>query len=122
MSENVSISADGYILVVAQGQPSVHELAETLAEIALLHERHGIDKVLVDGRGRTSIPGTEDSSRGAELLGRLSNLGIRFAIVTDQDQIKHEFFRFLAQEYGATIKYFGDINRAKVWLATDESG
>ena len=101
MSEIVSLSPDGAcILVHSSGPPSLEEMQRTLATIAALRREHGIDRVLVDSRGRTGQPPVSDIIEGGKRLVELLGAQVRVAILVRQLEDGHLYFRITAAGEG----------------------
>ncbi len=118
MTEEVRISPDGTcIRVVSAGEPSLAEMTRTLAAIADLRRTHGIDRVLVDSRARTTQPPLADLFQGGELLVRELGPKARVAVLVAQLQSGHVFFENVVVNRGASVAFFEDEHAALSWMA-----
>ena len=121
MSEHVSIALDGsHIAVHSSGPPSLGELEATLARIAELRERHGIDRILVDSRERAGQPSIPDLIAGGRMLAARLGASARVAVLVRALEDGHTFFRITAAGLGADVAYFVDRARAEAWLAGEK--
>jgi hypothetical protein len=121
MSEHVSLSADGsHVAVRSSGPPSLAELDATLAHIAELRERHGIDRVLVDSRERTGQPRVPELIAGGRMLAERLGPAARVAVLVRALEDGHAYFRISAAGLGAAVAYFVDRALAESWLHGSE--
>ena len=117
MSEEVFVAPDGsHIAVRSSGPPSLAELEATLAQVAELRGRHGIDRVLVDSRERMGQPRVQDLIAGGRMLAERLGPTARVAVLVRMLEDGHAYFRIAAAGLGASVAYFVDFTRAESWL------
>ena len=122
MPEEVRVSPDGSrILVTSSGQPSLEEMKRTLAKLEELRRQHGIDRILVDSRARSSQPSMSEIFRGAELLAEKLGRRVRVAVLAGKPDADHEFFATTATNRGTAVRFFTSEDPALAWLARKDS-
>jgi hypothetical protein len=120
VTEEVSISPNGAcILVQSAGNPSLGEMKRTLAAVADLRRRHGIDRILVDSRDRSGQPPIADLYQGGEVLARELGAQARIAVLVRKLAVEHAFFENVVVNRGALVAFFEDEAAATRWLAGD---
>jgi hypothetical protein len=120
MTEEVRISPDARcIMVRSTGAPSLGEMKRTLGAIAELRRSHGIDRILVDSRGRDAQPPIADLYQGGEMLARDLGSRARIAVLVLGHAPEHAFFENVAVNRGAHVAFFEDEAAAVRWLSDD---
>lgn len=119
MSFHVAISDDGKYITNKANVPVTLELAVQMAEQTARHiEDTGIQRVLVDLRGVSSVMSTFDDYKYAYTeIPRLGiPRGVYVALLTDPGDTTHEFMPIVSQNAGYTLQIFHTIELATEWL------
>ena len=116
MPEEVSISENRkYITIHSFGELSVDELKKAIREVMLIHQEHGIAKVIVDSSQQDVFPTFIDALEGAKYLGEMTKGKIKFAIIV-RNPSEHGLFMQAAMLHQAQISYFDNYESAMKWL------
>ena len=107
---------DGVVFVQSTGEYTLEVFKDSLRRSLALAKEKGLDKILVDARGQTALPGAMDTFEGAqELAARTA--GMRIAVIMTSDLLAdHSFFETAAVNRGAQIRTFLDEGDARRWL------
>ena len=117
MPELVSIDEQqGIITVISQGNVVFQDFAKAIEEIISLHEKTGIDRVLVDASARKEVMEKPTAARGAEFLARKTASRLRFAIVGSEFKDHQKIFQTTAGMNFGLVRYFIDKKEALDWL------
>jgi hypothetical protein len=117
MAEEVSIPEEGdYVLIRSYGGPSMEHLEQALHEVVKIHRERGIDKALVDSRGRELFPRVFEEFEGGILLASIVGHHVKFAVVVSHSPSAHRFFENVAVNRGAYVRFFENMESAREWL------
>ena len=117
MPEEVSISENRkYITIRSFGEVSVDELKKVIRKVMLIHQEHGIAKVIVDSSQQDVFPTFIDALEGAKYLGEMTKGKIKFAIIVRNNPSDHGLFREAAMLHQTQISYFDNYESAMKWL------
>lgn len=105
-----------YITIRSFGEVSVDELKKVIREVMLIHQEHGIAKVIVDSSQQDISPTFIDALEGAKYLGEITKGKIKFAIIVRNNLSDHGLFKEAAMLHQTQISYFDNYESAMKWL------
>lgn len=121
MPERVAVREDLQIIQIdSYGEVTARDMRESLQEVVRLHEKHGLDRVLIEASHETSLPSTVPLyGLGAELSASVGD--VRFAIVAcPKLRGDQAFLENVARNRGAKIRVFDSEEEAVAWLISED--
>lgn len=117
MPDRIIVSEEeGVTEVFSSGEVSSEQVLRSLREVIRIRDATGIQKVLVDTRRQSSIPGVVDLFHIAAME---LPLGMSFAILVHREQVTREDLHFLenvAVNRGGRVRVFTSRQAALCWL------
>lgn len=116
----ITVSADGTHIIIDIMAPMTVELGfQCGREASALGKRMGISRYLFDSRGAPNVesvlPNYDFAYKGLESFGFPRHS--RSALLTDPDDMSHDFMETLFLNAGYEVRLFRDEAEAIAWLA-----
>lgn len=117
MPEQVKLSENSrYISIISTGKSDFAHFRAAVDDALALHEAHGVNVVLVDSRARDDIPPSSELSAGADFLAERTRAKLRFAVVINTPDARHEDFATDVGMNFGLVRFFTDEEEALRWL------
>ena len=117
MADQVTLARNNKLIVVHSSGPfNVIEVKLAITKIKYIHDKLGIDKVLVDRRNREELPTSEKYLEAGDYLAKHTQGKLMFAVLTSLNPELHNFFKSAMAIRGIVLEYFTEESEALRWL------
>jgi hypothetical protein len=117
MPSTLTLSDDGTLIAVhVTGELTFPIVRQLMTDTIAMTQTTGAHNVLVDARDNTGPATTMEEYDLGTLLAEHRHLGLRFALVVNDDLPVHYFFETVAVNRGMSVRYFKEYEKALAWL------